>query len=182
VDVAVTGLVAFGGVLIGGALTGLIELWRQLLEGRAAARIVRMEIQENVNRAVLSVTHTQTGIKLKDDGWRDLRVKLAPLLPEEVLLHLASGYGAIFIAEDWITKITSKETAAKAEIKQWADNMMLDSGFLLQLERRSRPAQMCDLLFGRPTFPTPKHGEPNMKNELAEKKKQLFEMFEVKRS
>ena len=176
-NLVITALVGFGGVLIGGALAGLIELWRQLLEGRAAARILRLEIQENVNRAGLSVTHLHSGIRLKYDAWRDVRVKVAPLLPEVVLGHLATGYGALFIVEDWISKIQQKQSQAKAEIWHWAEDMMLDSAFLLQLQRRSRIAQMVDLLLGKPTFPTPARGAPGMEEQLAERKKKLMERF-----
>lgn len=180
-DVVVTGLVGFGGVLVGAALTGVIELWRQLLEGRAAARIVRMEIQDNANRCIQSVTHSRHDIRLKDDAWRDLRARLVPLLPEIVLQDLASGYGAIFIVEDWISKVQLMQNEVKDQLQQWVDNMTLHSGFLLQLERRSRFAQMLDLVFGRPTFPTPSKGKQGVEQLLEEKKQKLSEMFEAKR-
>ena len=178
-DIVVTGLVAFGGVLVGGALTGLIELWRQLLEGRAAARIIRMEIQDNANRCIQSIAHSRPDIRLKDDAWRDLRAKLAPLLPELVLQDLASGYGAMFIAEDWISKVQLKRDEAKAQVQQWVDSMMVHSSFLLQLEKRSRIPQMVDLLLGRPTFPTPGGGEQATRQLLEEKRRKLSELFGV---
>jgi len=179
VEVVVTGLVGLGGVMVGVALTGVIDLWRQLLDGRAAARIIRMEINENANRAVLSATHSHPGIRMRDDAWRDLRVKLAPLLPNAVLHHLATGYGAIFIVEDWVSKIQQKGDEAKAQIRQWAEAMMLDSSFLSQLEKRSRLTQMMDLLRGMPTFPPPVKGERPTKEQFAELRDKLFGQNEV---
>ena len=180
-DLVVTGLVGFGGVLIGGALAGLIELWRQLLEGRAAARIVRMEIQDNVNLAVLSVGHARSDVaRFKDNAWRDLRVKLVPLLPEAALMHMGIYYGAVFIVEDWAAKASSGQSNAKGQVKEWIDEIMLDAALLKQLQGRSRLAQMVDLLLGRATFPTPAKGEPGMAKRLADRKKKVMDIFDGK--
>ncbi len=179
-DLVVTGLVGFGGVLIGGALAGLIELWRQLLEGRAAARILRMEIQGNVTRATLSVAHSRSDIVLKDDAWKDLRVKVVPLLPEEFLLHLHTSYDGIFVVREHILEVDSDRSQAKTQVKDWTDSMLLHAAFLKQLQGRSRIAQLVDLLRGRPTFPPAVKGEIGMEEQLAERKKKLMEMFEGK--
>ena len=177
-DLVITGLVGLGGVLVGGALAGLLDLWRQVSEGRAAARILRMEMQENVNRAILSVAQRRTDIALNDDAWKDLRIKVAPLMPEVVLLHLGIDYSAIFIVRDWISKAALRQNRAKAEVETWTNAMMLHSSFLMQLDGRSRIAQMVDLLLGRPTFPPRAEGEPGMEERLAERKKKLMEEFE----
>ena len=179
-DLVVTGLVGLGGVLIGGALAGFIELWRQLLEGRAAARILRMEIQENVNRALLSVAHFRSDIALKDDAWKDLRAKVVPLLPEVFLLQLSISYDGMFVVRNWIDKAALKQERAKAiaQVREWTDNMMWHATFLIQLRQRRRIAQLVDLLLGRPTFPPPVKGEPGMEKQLSERKKKVMEMFE----
>jgi len=177
-DLVVTALVGFGGVIVGAALTGLIDLWRQLLDGRAAARIVRLEIQANVNRAVQSIDVGRADFRLADDAWKDLRVKLAPLVPDVVLNHISVGYVGIFIVEDWIRRLNQKPEEARANVRQWSEQMIIDSSFLIQLERRSRAAQMLDLLLGRPTFPTPNSGESRVEDELEEHKKKIFKQFE----
>jgi len=181
-DLVVTGLVGFGGVLIGGVLAGLIELWRQLLEGRAAARILRMEINENVNRAIQSVAYVRSDIALKDDAWKDLRAKVVPLLPEEFLLQLSTSYDMMFIVRNWIDKAALKQERdeAIAQVKEWTENMMWHATFLIQLRQRRRIAQLVDLLLGRPTFPRPAKGEPGMEKQLAERKKKIMEMFDRK--
>lgn len=177
-DILLTGLVGLTGVLVGGALTGVMDLWRQLIDGKSAARIIRMEIQENVNRAVQAINRSRPDIRLRDDGWKDLRVKLVPLLPDEVLLQMSSTYGAIFIVEEWISKIQQKPQEANTQIRQWIDNATLHAGFLIQLSRRSRVPQMVDLLLGKPTFPPPGKGERPAEERLAEMKKKLFEVYD----
>ena len=180
-DLIVTGLVGLGGVLVGGALAGLIELWRQLLDGRAAARIVRMEIQDNVNLAVLSVGHARSDVaRFKDGAWRDLRVKLVPLLPEAALMHMGIYYGAVFIVEGWAAEASSGQSNAKVQIKEWIDEIMLDAALLKQVQGRSRLAQMADLLLGRATFPTPAKGQLGMDKQLADRKKKVMDIFEGK--
>jgi len=163
------------GVLVGGLLTATLDLWRQVLSGRAAARVVRLEIHENINRCVQSVASQHPGIKLTDEAWRDLRVQLVPLLPDDAVLDISIGYGALFIVEDWISKIQQKHAEAKEQIQQWSNRMIIHVALLKQLESRSRLAQMVDLLLGRPTFPPPRTGAKPAEEQLAEMKRKLFE-------
>lgn len=177
-EVALGGIFVLVGVLVGAGLTGVLDLWRQVLSGRAAARIVRLEIQENINRCLLSMASRHPGIKLGNEAWRDLRVQLAPLLPDEAVLHISIGYGALFIVEDWITKIQLKYEEAREQIQQWSEQMIIHVALLKQLETRSRLAQMADLIRGRPTFPPRRKGEKPSEEQLAEMKQKLFEAME----
>ena len=177
-DVALGGIFVLTGVLVGAGLTAVLDLWRQVLSGRAAARIVRLEIHENINRCVQSVANRHPGIKLANEAWRDLRVQLAPLLPDEAVLDISIGYGALFIVEDWISKIQQKYDEAKGQIQQWSERMIIHVALLKQLENRSRLAQMADLLRGRPTFPPPRKGEKPSEEQLEEMKQKLFEAME----
>jgi hypothetical protein len=174
-------IIGFGGVLAGALLTGLVKTWGQVIDARSAASIIRMEIQDNMQRAVLAVTNSRTDIRLRDDAWKGHRLQLVPLLPREALHHLSVTYGAYWIMDDWIARCVEKPKEAKQEIETWFGNSGLDSGFLLRLCERSRLAQLFDVLLSRPTFPKPNKGEESAQEQLAELKAKAFEAAANKR-
>ncbi len=162
-NVAIGGAFALAGVVIGAVLAGIVELWRQVLNGRAAARIVRMEIQENAVRCKLyikagpaEIERTIQEVKLLDDAWKDLRVQLAPMLTDEALVGISTRYGALFIVEYWMRQFQTNLGEARSQVKQWLDGALIDAALLKQVEARPRLAQFIDLLMGRATWPPPK--------------------------
>jgi hypothetical protein len=111
-----------------------------------------MEMQDNANRAALAVFSNRDDVRMRDEGWKGHRLLLVPLLPQEVLLHMSVTYGACWIIDDWISRLSAKPKEAKEQVEQWIENVMLDSTFLIQLTKRWRFVQMIDLLLDRPTF------------------------------
>lgn len=161
-EIAVLCAVGFGGALlgalVGGLTTALLEFWKQVLAGQAAARVVQYEIQENVNRCVQAINSRHPGVRLVDEAWKAHRLQLAPLLPREVYMQLATSYGAIFIVDEWVRRIESRFDESRCEIEQWLKPMTRHAALLLQVQARKRSAQFIDALLGRPTFPPPRSG------------------------
>jgi len=175
-EAVVVAFVGFGGVLIGGLMTGVAQVWKQVVDSRSAAQIIRMELQDNVNRAALAVTHQRSDVRLHDDAWKGHRGQLVPLLPREVLLQMSTLNGACWIVDDWISRIAVKPKEAKAEIDQWVEGAALNATFLIQLTRRSRIAQMIEVILDRPTFPPAQKGKSAGKQSFAEMREKIMQM------
>lgn len=144
---------ALGGALIGVTGGFLLEFWRQVLNGRSAARIIRMEIQHNMNICLLCISLHKPDITLTGKAWSEHMMELAPLLPDEVLLNLSTSYGASFLVQNQIAAIADRPEQAEREIKTWLEPLKRHAGLLKQIEARRRVAQFIDLLLGRATFP-----------------------------
>ena len=143
-----------GGALIGATAIFLLEFWRQLLTARSAARIIRMELQNNANLCLMSIAYKQHRIdEISDKAWTQFGIHLAPLLPEQALLRMSNDYGALFIVGNWMQKLATEHDKAKAQIIEWLNNVQPSLAILKQMEERRRLAQFFDLLLGRTTFP-----------------------------
>ena len=158
-DIALPAIFGLIGVAVGAGLTALLELWRQVLAFRAAARVIRYEINDNVEKCILAIEKRRPDMQLVDEAWKAHRLHLAPLLPQEVYMQMAASYGAVFIVHEWLQRIPGRFDDSSRQIKQWMDQMMIHSTLLLQVERRRRGAQFLDALLARPTFPPPVTGK-----------------------
>lgn len=156
--IAIAAGAALGGALVGAASVFFVEFWRQLLAARSAARIIRMEIQANMNTCIQAVVAREPVDQISDRAWTTNSITLAPLLPEEALFKLATNYGALFVARNWIRRIPEDYDGAREQVVQWLENASVDPPLLIQIEKRKRLAQFGDLLFGRATFPPPVQG------------------------
>ena len=154
-EVAIGGGFALAGVVIGSVLSGLLELWRQVLNGRAAARIIEREIDHNISRCITSIGLRNPDFHLLGDAWTDYRIQLAPLLHDETLSGLTSGYGSLFIIERWMNRIGEEYNKARSDMHEWMTDMVIHSGRLKHIEKRSRVAQFFDLLLRPSTLPQP---------------------------
>jgi len=151
-----TFLVGLGGALIGALAVFGVELWRQVLEFRSAARVVEYELKANLNRCTLAISARRGDIDLLDEAWHDYRIKLAPLLPTEVYLAISTSYDAFFVLRHWISKLPTDEyAAAKREVEDWIGRAQLHPAVLIQIQRRKRASQVFDALFSRATWAPP---------------------------
>ena len=158
-DIALPAIFGFVGVLVGALLSALLELWREVLAFRAAARVVRYEIMENLTKCELAVTNRRADVELVDEAWRAHRLQLAPFLPQEVYMQMAASYGAVFVVREWLQRMPERFDDSRREIRQWMGQLITHSTLLLQVERRKRGAQFLDALLARPTFPPPVRGK-----------------------
>lgn len=152
-DTALPAIFGLAGVLVGALLTGLLDLSRQVLVFRAAARVIRYEIEDNAAKCIVAVERRRSHIALLDDAWRMHRLQLAPLIPQEVYRNMALTYTSLFIVGEWLRRLPADFDQASREIKEAVDEMAHHSRFLSRVERRSRAAQFLDALLARPTYP-----------------------------
>jgi hypothetical protein len=152
-DIALPAIFGLLGVVVGVLLTGLLELWRQVLAFRAAARVIRYEIEDNVAKCIVSLERRRPDIALLDDAWKAHRLQIAPLMPRQVYRDIALTYTGLFIVAEWLRKVPIGFEEASREVKESVDCMVAHSRFLSSVERRSRIAQFLDALLARPTYP-----------------------------
>src|ERR1700674_771897 len=101
----ITGLIGLLGVTVGAFLNFVMEVWRVVLGGRAAARVVRLEMQANANKCIQAIHSRDGSIRLSETGWLAHREQLANVLPEAAFLHVSTGYDAMFIVQQRIAEI-----------------------------------------------------------------------------
>jgi hypothetical protein len=104
--------VGFGGAALGGLSIFLLELWRQVLGFRAAARGVRSELVFDgvAVRSTLETNVVPVGVEfLRTDTWRDCRGALAAVLADRDFLGLSLTYANIGLLADSV-RLTSRET------------------------------------------------------------------------
>ena len=61
---------ALGGALVGAISIFLLELWRRVLDGISAARLVRLEIVTNVTISRMALDGKGTAVSTSDSDWR----------------------------------------------------------------------------------------------------------------
>lgn len=152
-EAIVIALVGLGGVLVGAAMTIVIEAWRQIHRGRSAARIIRHEISNNVNKTVLALLARHADVTLTDDAWRQFGLEVSELLPDDVFLEVSLNYGGLFIIRGWLDLVDEEDrfAEAKSNIREWQVSSLIDAGRLLQVRGRRRLPQLFDILLGRAT-------------------------------
>jgi hypothetical protein len=151
-----TFLVGLGGALIGALAVFGVELWRQVLEFRSAARVIEYELKANLNRCTQAILARRGDVQLLDEAWRSHRIKLAPLMPADAYMRISTSYDAIFIVQDWIRKLpTDQFEAARKQLQDWMGQTSLHPALLIQVQKRKRLSQVTDALFSRPTWAPP---------------------------
>ncbi|MBI4301737.1 MAG: hypothetical protein HY664_03940 [Chloroflexi bacterium] len=86
---AIFGLV---GVILGAVLASMFELWRRVLDGQAAARVIRMETADNRYRIELVLNKNFHWENLKTSAWETYRLIVAPFLEELEFHNLNRSY------------------------------------------------------------------------------------------
>jgi hypothetical protein len=157
-EALVVAAVGFGGVLTGSLLSILAEMWREVHRARSSTRIVRMEMNANLNKSIQAVALKNPGVELLNDAWKRFCGDMADLIPDEALSGISTNYEALFIIQKAISQIGQRGLRPEElnGIREWQRRTIIDSAFLLQLQRRRRLAHLMDMLFGRATFVTKK--------------------------
>jgi hypothetical protein len=158
-----TFLVGLGGALIGALAVFGVELWRQVLEFRSAARVIEYELKANLNRCTQAILARRGDVQLLDEAWRSHRVNLAPLMSADAYMGISTSYDAVFIVQDWIKKLPTDEfEAAKKQLQDWMGQTSLHPALLIQVQKRKRLSQIIDALLSRPTWAPPVKGEDKL--------------------
>jgi len=141
-------LAALAGAIVGGLITWLFSLWRTVVEGQAAARVIRLEITGNVTELELASDGNWHGLDLSDDAWRQHRLALAPILNEKEI-------GLLYRDQLHITHIRRLVEAplgtpgVAQTLADWNDDLRERRRDLRRIESRSRWALVFRVLFCR---------------------------------
>lgn len=159
-----TALIAAGsallGAIVGGTFSGLLELWRQIIGGLAASRILRIEMSTNatVIDFVLGDASTPANeriaqnVDFHDEAWLQLRLSVAPLLSESDLGYLQALYAGMPLYRTSAAKLRNAGADPKLEanLTGWKRQMMLAQSNLLEMERTGRLPLLWRLLRPQP--------------------------------
>ena len=153
-EIAVVCAVGFGGALlgalVGGVTTALLELWKQVLAGQAAARVIWGEMLNNAAKVRLALDGWEGDMSLADDAWRQHALAVAPLLSQVEFSCLSREIGFLRQAEMWIGLLPrpDAEKQAREHLQIWKDDLSARMEELTQVESRSRVLLLVKLLFG----------------------------------
>jgi hypothetical protein len=151
------GLFVLGGVLVGGLLTFLAELWRQVLTARSAAWIIHQELMHN--RVHLSAVATDPGSieLLSTEAWQSHRAQLAGLVSGPVLDNLALMASYMVATQRALASATPATIHAQASFRlNWYEERMKTvSDPLVKWIQGSRFAQLWLVLRGGYRLYTP---------------------------
>jgi len=141
-------LAALGGAIVGSLINWLFALWRTVVEGQAAARVVRSEILENTVKVDLALGGKTGDLTLSNDGWRAHRSAIALLLGEAEWFELCREIGFVHQAQIWIDRFVSgnaRETA-REHLQVWQTDLRNQRKVLGDMEYSGRLPLMLRLL------------------------------------
>lgn len=153
---AIVALSTLGGVVLGGMLTAVFELWRRVLDAQSAARVIRMETAENRAKMALAL-QGKTGDPPQDAAWLQHRITLAPVLGEEELSDLYRDYSVIGQTLLFLRHLhESGEASPRANLhfRQWHKALCERAELLRTIECSSRCKLLWRLLFPKKLDPT----------------------------
>ena len=154
-EIAVVAGVGFGsallGALAGGLTTSLLEMWKQVLGGIDAARVIRYEMFINSSNLEMLMEGKIPGTTLTDDAWRAHRLALAPLLSESEMFYLCREQGFLPVAQQMVGQLSNPMNvgAARKNLQDWISSLKQRTYELAQLECRSRTQLFLKALRGR---------------------------------
>jgi len=145
-----SGIFALGGVLIGAVLALVIEVWKRVLDGQAAARVIRVEMVEN---RVIATGYLQHGTVVDGTGvfdataWNAYRLVMAPLLTEMQLADISACYAR----QDRIMQEMLSRHATPKPVQDWVASSMAVGKNLRAIEGGSRTRLLLAQFFGKRT-------------------------------
>jgi hypothetical protein len=147
---------AIAGAVVGALAVFLAELWRQVLEGVSAARIIYAEVTNNssiCDQAAEGMVYRS----LSADVWQEHATKVVPLLTDEAAKSIAIVYLGIPMAQQLLSAILQGAKPDKEQLKDigrdfrkaelWIQHIFL---------KKSRLRLLHELTLGRVTGPTEK--------------------------
>ena len=156
-EIIVVCVVGFGAALLGsltGALTAaLLELWKQVLAGMSAARVIRQEMIVNATTTGIALEGMAGDTTLLDVAWKAHGLTLAPLLSEIDLTRLYRELGFLPRAQIWIGLLAKedKREAARRNLVAWLADVRERRRELRQVESSCRLGLFLKLLCGHRT-------------------------------
>jgi len=141
-------LAALAGAIVGGLITWLFSLWRTVVEGQAAARVIRSEILENTVKVDLALGGKTGDLTLSSEGWRAHRLAIALLLGEAEWFELCREIGFVRQAQIWIDTFASgnAQETAHEHLQVWQADLRSQRKVLGDVEYGGRLPLMLRLL------------------------------------
>ena len=140
------------GALVGGLTTLMLEVWRRVLDGVSAARLIRMELLRIRTTIEAFLDGRGAALTLADSSWQSSAVAVAPLLNEVELSDLYRGFA--FLPEiDRFAKLLREDASdirekVTGELVLWRDELGQISKILYQVESRAKMSHMWRILVG----------------------------------
>lgn len=139
---------AFFGAMVGAFSSALLELWRQIVSGLAASRVIRSELTENMTIAGVALDRAEDHnrethgleVRFRDQAWLQLRTAVAPLLDASALTYVAAIYSFMPQSQRFadILISTGPDVTSSANLKTWQRNLNLASMHLIEMEASGR--------------------------------------------
>jgi hypothetical protein len=149
-------LAALIGTLVGAFVVFISELWRQVLAGKAAARLIYVESHQN---ALLCnwAADEQFYRSLSDSVWQAHSVHVIPLLTSEASERIVIAYLGVPTAQQTIEAVATSQTEAAGVVNELNDHALdfrKAAYWMHVIEKKSRLKLLFELLRGRPALPS----------------------------
>jgi len=143
------------GTLVGAFVVFVSELWRQVLDGKAAARLIYVESHQN---SLLCdwAADGQFYRSLSDRVWQAHSVRVTSLLTNEASEITVVAYLAVPTAQQTIEAVENGQTEAAVidDLKVHSLDFRKAAHWMYVIEKKSRLKLLLELLKGRPTLPS----------------------------
>jgi len=136
------------GAIVGAMVTWVFAVWRAVVEGQAAAKVMRYEILQNRTKIAMALDGKTGDMTLSDDAWRLGRLLVAPLIREADFFDVWAGYAFVPQAQRFTNALLSNrsDTAARKSLETWKSGLTSGSTMLINLEFDSRAKLMMGLM------------------------------------
>jgi hypothetical protein len=148
-----TGLI---GTLVGAFVVFVSELWRQVLNGKAAARLIYVESHQNALLCDWAADGHHYS-SLSDRVWQSHSVHVIPLLTNEASQITLAAYFAAPETQQMIQEVVEGQTEAGAganSLKIHSLDFQKAAYWMYEIENKSRLKLLFELLRGRPALPS----------------------------
>ena len=147
---ALYGLVGvFTGAFLAAFLTAAFELWRRTVEGKSAARLIRIETIENTVNVERALKVGVRGEQVARVAWDDYRFAVTPFLSELEIMRLAESYSLVGKINDrWLPALKS---SGRHSLGDWIARVREYARILRQVEATAPLALVVQLVRGRRT-------------------------------
>jgi hypothetical protein len=144
------------GTLVGAFVVFVAELWKQVLHGKAAARLIYVESHQN---ALLCewAAHGKFYGSLSDSVWQAHSVHVIPLLTSEASKITVIAYLGVPTAQQTIGLLRSVKPEPRPSSNELRDHSLdfqKAAYWMHVIETKSRLKLLFELFRGRPTLPS----------------------------
>ncbi|MDI6858165.1 MAG: hypothetical protein QME71_07640 [Dehalococcoidia bacterium] len=148
IEITVTLIVGFGAALLGSLAVWLFTVWKTVVDGQAAARVIRYELLLNTAKVDLALAGKTGDLNLSDEGWRSHRLAVALLVPESEWFELCRDVGFMAQAQLWIDTLVNGKAQgiARQHLEIWQSDLHDRRKVLSDIEYSGRLPLMLRLL------------------------------------